>query len=89
MKLEKPPFTLTQQKIIDVLSDGMPHPMYELIKCLPSHGVDHMTERKAVGVHVVAIRKLIRPLDQDIVCQVAKRCNHYRHIRLLVPHRAE
>lgn len=72
-------FTKTQNAILAVLSDGQPHTREELHKCLP----DDMTELSAVRVHVCNIRKVLRLMGQDIVCELRHRKIHYRHVRVL------
>ena len=75
-----PNFTPTQQKIIDMLSDGKPHSRKELKRCLP----DELAELKTVNVHIAHIRLKLRPLGEDIICEMGP-MNHlgFRHIRLL------
>lgn len=72
-------FTPTQARILAVLSDGLPHTPEELVGCL----WDEMTSVKTVRVHIHAIRKILRPAGQDIVCEYIRRDCLYRHVRLL------
>jgi len=72
--------TPTQQRILDVLSDGCPHPMTELLVCLPDPVAN---TRKNVAWHLVELRKKLRPVGQDILCQFLNRRLYYRHVRLL------
>lgn len=76
-----PPFTPTQQKILDVLSDGLAHLREELHACLP----DELGPLKNVQNHITAIRRRLRPKGQDIVCVISNRGIRYMHVRLLVP----
>ena len=55
-------FTPTQQRIMNVLSDGMGHTYEELYACLD----DDMAGDHTVNVHVYNIRLKIRP-GRDIV----------------------
>ncbi len=72
------PFTPTQQRIVDVLSDGKPHRKQELVSCL----WDELGNSSTVAVHICAIRKLLPP-GEDIVCVVRYQSAYYQHIRLL------
>lgn len=73
-------FTPTQLKILDLLSDGMPHLRKEIHECL-------WDEQGALGnirPHISAIRKVLRPKGEDIVCELTyQRRLCYRHVRLL------
>ena len=69
----------TQERILKALSDGMPHHRDELHKCLN----DEFAEITAIEYHISTIRKVLRPLGQDIICEYANRKRFYRHIRLL------
>lgn len=72
-------FTPTQAKMLKVLSDGLPHPVSELQECLyDDRGIAHN-----VNAHLTAIRKLLRPRGEDIICQHINHSHRYRHVRLL------
>ena len=71
-------FTPTQQKIVDLLSDGLPHTRKEVHACL----WDELSPLSNIKAHITAIRKKIRPLGQDIICEYNGKI-HYRHVRLL------
>lgn len=80
--MPRPPnngFTATEQRIIDLLSDGMPHTKEEI------HGRlwDEMAEVRAITFHISNIRAKLRPRGQDIICEFNRRRIYYRHIRLL------
>lgn len=72
-------FTATEKKIIDVLSDGLPHRREELHACLP----DELGDRINLNLHISNIRKKIVGRGEDIVCQLRNRRIHYRHVRML------
>lgn len=72
-------FTKTQRNILDVLADGMPHSTKELKKCL----WDELSGDDTIYVHISNIRKVLRPLGQDIVCEFKDSRYFYRHIRLI------
>lgn len=72
-------FTATQIKILNVLSDGMPHRFEELQACLP----DDMSGIDALRTMLSRIRAKIRPRGEDIICQHLNHSHRYRHVRLL------
>ncbi len=79
-RTEVPKFTPTQQRIIDVLSDGKPHSRKELKGCLP----DELAELKTVNVHIAHIRVKLRPIGEDIICEMGSMYQlGFRHVRLL------
>lgn len=73
-------FTPTQQAMLDVLADGLPHTFDELHACL----LDDLSQISTIQFHISNLRKVLRPLGQDIICEVANRRKYYRHIRLLL-----
>lgn len=73
------PFTPTQRRILEVLSDGMWHHREELKKCL----YDELSRLKAVRDHISNMRKVLRPLGNDIICELANRRIGYRLVRLV------
>ncbi len=72
-------FTPTQQKILQVLSDGLPHPFSELLDCLP----DDLSGITALRMMLSRIRRKLRPRGEDIICQHLNHSHQYRHVRLL------
>ena len=83
-------FTKTQQKILDVLADGLPHLRKELWACCPSvQGMDEQSvkefARHRTNVHLMNIRSKLRLDGQDIICEVVNRRLCYRHVKLLKP----
>ena len=72
-------FTPTQQRIVDLLSDGLPHTKRELFECL----VDELGSINNIWPHLTAIRKKLRPRGHDILCEIYNRKCHYRHVVLL------
>lgn len=68
----------TQTRIIRVLSDGMPHPREELRQC-----IDGMATIGNISNHLSAARKILRPMGEDIVCELLRGAICYRHVRLL------
>lgn len=57
-------YTPTEQRIIDVLADGEAHPRSELMACIE----DEMALPSALALHLVNIRKKLRPLGQTVLC---------------------
>lgn len=80
--MPRPKFTVTQQKLLDVLSDGLPHTKGELKKCLPD---PEYSEDINVTWHIIKLREQLKPIGQTIVCEFANRKRLYRHVRLLTP----
>ena len=72
-------YTVTEQKILDVLSDGQPHSQEELHACL----WDDQGSLANIRPHITHIRQKLRPLGQDIICEYIDRRRLYRHVRLL------
>lgn len=74
-------FTPTEQRFIDLLSDGLSHTKSEMMQCL----WDEHNERPLVAMqmHVSRIRKKLRPKGEDLVCEVSGYRIFYRHVRML------
>jgi hypothetical protein len=72
-------WTPTQQRIIDLLSDGMPHDRYEIFGCLD----DNLSKLSAIWFHMSSIRRVVRPRGEDILCVLFDRKIHYQHVKLL------
>lgn len=72
-------FTETEQLIINILSDGLPHNRHELRKAIDGE----FATLNTVNVHLYSIRRKIRPLGQDIICEFSNRRICYRQVRLL------
>jgi hypothetical protein len=71
--------TKTMQKIMDLLSDGMPHGYPELFACFE----DTEVTKKNVYDQMYFIRKVLRPKGHDIITEFYRRRIYYRHVRLL------
>lgn len=72
-------FTPTQRRIMHVLSDGLPHHRDEVLRCID----DPMASRSNVANHILLVRRKLRPLGHDIVCELYRASIYYRHIILL------
>lgn len=84
-------FSMTQQKILAMLSDGQPHPRLSLWMCMPDAEVlikEGRKEyvRKAFNQQLLQIRNKLRPGGHDIICEAQLRRLCYRHVVLLKPH---
>ena len=77
-------FTDTEKKIVDVLSDGLRHHSIELQQLLPDQRAEGISKHGTVRVHIVNIRKVIRPRGEDILCEFYNQRKWYRWVRLLV-----
>jgi DNA-binding response OmpR family regulator len=75
-----PDYTPTQQRMLAILADGMPHTREELHTCIN----DDLADMHVVNVHISLLRRKLRPIGQDIVKEIGFQFKHYfRHIRLL------
>jgi hypothetical protein len=72
-------FTPVQQRMLMILADGKPHTREELHACLE----DELGALSNIQPHLTYIRRKIRPLGQDIICEFGNRRLFYRHIRLI------
>jgi DNA-binding CsgD family transcriptional regulator len=73
-------FTPVERRMLQVLSDGLPHTPQELHSCL----WDDQGEVANIRRHIYEMRQKLRPKGHDIVCEVNRRQTFYRHVRLLV-----
>ena len=67
--------------MLAVLADGQPHTRDELHACLP----DELGPGSNIRPHLSAIRKRLRLIGEDVICEWKDRKYLYRHIRLLTP----
>ena len=67
------------QRILLVLSDGLPHKIEELHACL------HDTDAPFTNVHqhISNLRKTMRPKGEDIICRTSGYDRRYQHVRLI------
>lgn len=68
-----------QDGIIHILSDGRPHHRSELLDLLS----EESRTPKNLNDTLSNLRKKLRPLGQEIVCELKHRQIHYRHVRLI------
>lgn len=69
--------TPTECRILEKLSDGMPHSKEELVLCL----FDDLSSVHTVKYHISNLRVKLRPIGQEIVCEY-NRGFKYRRVRL-------
>lgn len=74
-----PEFTNMEQNIINALKDGLPHKKKELQQYLRVKDGNP----SALVMQISNIRRKIRPLGQDIICELIGYSINYRHVRLL------
>ncbi len=71
-------FSPTQQRIVDLLSDGLLHSKEQIYgMLLTANSVNH------IQMHISNIRKIIRPRGQDISCTLLGGNSFYQLVRLL------
>lgn len=71
--------TPTQRRILAMLNDGLPHSRREIHGCL----VDELGALANIRVHICHLRKMLRPMGHEIICEYAGRTLHYRRVKLL------
>lgn len=71
-------FSPTQQRIVDLLSDGLLHSKEEIYgMLLTANSVNH------IQMHISNIRRVLRPHGQDIICRQRGDSAHYCLVRYL------
>ena len=80
MNLDVTGFTKTHMALLRILADGEPHTREELRTCL-----DELANEKALNRHFIAMRKLLRPQGQTILCVSRHRQIHYCWVQLCPP----
>lgn len=71
--------TITQCKMLAVLADGLSHKPEDLHACL----MDELGPLSNIQPHITAIRKVLRPIGQDVICQRIDGETMYRQVRLI------
>lgn len=72
-----------QQKIIEALSDGLPHRAEELLACLTNGYDDEGPKIDTLYVHVCNLNKQLKRLGEEILSQAIHKQTFYRHVRHL------
>lgn len=75
-----PKFTVTEERILKMLRDGQRHTKYELVTAI---NPNNLNSYAAMAMHISNIRKKLRPVGEDIICELSGRIIHYRHVRLI------
>lgn len=74
-----PDYTPTEGAILKILSDGYAHKREELRQALP----DELSGFSCLSTMLYQLRKKLKPMGQDIVCQLQGRRISYRWVRTL------
>jgi hypothetical protein len=72
-------YTPIQQRIIDLLSDGLPHERRDMLKCINPNSKN----LNGLAVHIAFLRSKVRELRQDIVTELRRGGIYYRMVILL------
>ena len=72
-------FTKTEQKILDILSDGRPHLLSELRAAL----WDEQSHDSGIRGHVFRMRRKLWVKGHDIISTWKDRKSYYQHVILL------
>lgn len=78
--------TPTEREIVAILADGQIHAKSEFYSVLQDSDLtydENPNKSGALAVHITSIRKILRPIGQDIVFVVRGWKHGYQHIRLL------
>lgn len=70
-------YTPTEQRMIELLSDGLPHDRQELLE------VSQLTDLHCMAVSIMRLRPKLRALGQEIDTVLWRGSIAYRHIVLL------
>lgn len=76
-------YTATEQRIIDLLGDGLPHERDEVVERILPNVKEPQKHRNTVAVHIFFLRSKIRALGEDIITELRKGGIHYRRVVLL------
>lgn len=74
-------FTDQEQRILNVLGDGKPHSVDELMTCL----WDELSGRTALRTCLTAIRKKLEPYSQYIHCIESRNGGPSRYVHVSTP----
>lgn len=71
-------FTPTQLRIVQLLADGKPHTRQEIKELL----WDDQSPLTAIRAHITNCRKVLRLLEEEIVCELSNGTITYRRIKV-------
>jgi len=74
-------FSGVQQRMLDVLSDGLSHTPKELQACLH----DELGSVSNIHAHLTGLRKNLRPKGSDVLCELLNGSTTYRQVRVVRP----
>lgn len=74
-------FSGVQQRMLDVLSDGLSHTPKELQACLH----DELGSITNIRAHLTHLRKKLRPMGSDVLCEMLNGETMYRQVRMMRP----
>lgn len=74
-------FTPIQQRIIELLSDGMPHDRSEVLKCIG----DPLADYANLYPHISYLRTKLVQKGEWIVYEAYRGSLMYRHVKLIAP----
>jgi hypothetical protein len=72
-------WTPTQERILHLLADNQPHLNHEVLACLG----DELASLNALHSHLTRIRLKLRPIGQNVICEIRDSRIYYRHVRLI------
>lgn len=76
-------FTPTEQKILAVLADGLPHHKTELKRAIDPETPD-MIDSNVLSMHITRIKTKLEKIGETVVCRsIIGRRLAYQHVRLL------
>ena len=69
--------TPTEQRMAEILADGLPHTKEELHACCGPSSIE------VVYFHINNLKTKLRPQGEDIICEFKFMKYYYRQVRLL------
>ncbi len=70
-------FTITERRMLLLLADGKSHSRDQLKECVD----DELSSWKAMQMHLSRIRRKLRSVGQNVICEIADGRVYYRHLR--------
>ena len=75
-----PQYTPIQQRIMNILGDGMLHPIRDMVEPVLE---DSQGDKRALAVHICILRRVLNKQGLHIVCEAQGTRTYYRLVRLL------